>query len=429
MNKLNILIIIVSTFFCSCFFSKPKTNINTNPIQNKNRTTSSGYNVNRYVLHPELKVFHEKGKNTKLFLKLFTQELHFSRANIEGKFKCKLDVRYEIYPSFRDKSILDSASTSIPIYKIVNQTSMVTYLKLNRIQNKKYIIKVNINDVYGKRKSEDYITVNNTDKDNYQNYISLQENNFKPIFKDYFNKNDKILIQNKSVEAKTMFVKYYAADFQAPLPPFSSIKYRSRDVIPDSIWEIPINNYTASFSSEKKGVFRIMTDTVKNKGVTKINFGTYYPLFKTSQHLLDGLQYLLSTGEYENMKGSDNLKLAVDNFWLKTTGNSAEKARVLIKIWYNRATQANYLFSSYKEGWKTDKGMIYIVFGPPKIVKYDDGAERWSYSNKGNLVHFIFVKNKNSASYNDYVLRRDISHKTYWYKAIDTWRSGKVYHY
>ncbi|CUS97606.1 GWxTD domain-containing protein [Candidatus Kryptonium thompsonii] len=36
--------------------------------------------------------------------------------------------------------------------------------------------------------------------------------------------------------------------------------------------------------------------------------------------------------------------------------------------YYSRVKYANEHFGHYLEGWKTDMGMVYIIFGPPSSV-------------------------------------------------------------
>ena len=79
------------------------------------------------------------------------------------------------------------------------------------------------------------------------------------------------------------------------------------------------------------------------------------------------------------------------------------------------------------DGWQTDRGMIYMVFGPPRIVNRSLSTETWSYDNgTGNDLNFIFRKNKNELSENDFVLDRNIMYKADWYKAVDFWRNGRI---
>ena len=71
-------------------------------------------------------------------------------------------------------------------------------------------------------------------------------------------------------------------------------------------------------------------------------------------------------------------KAALDDFWIKCGGN-VDKARELIRIYYTRVLYSNYYFTSYKEGWRSERGMIYIIYGPPdKVYKTSEG-ESWGY--------------------------------------------------
>src|SRR5690625_5315948 len=56
------------------------------------------------------------------------------------------------------------------------------------------------------------------------------------------------------------------------------------------------------------------------------------------------------------------------------------KAKSVISLYYERVEQANKQFTSFKEGWKTDLGMIYILFGPPWYVDRYLNTMAWSYS-------------------------------------------------
>ena len=418
MKKITIVVIFFIILVSAC---------GTKQQSRKPMKTASVYNLSYNNLHPMFKIFHEKDTVTKLYLKLFTDELQFSRANKDGKNQALINIYYEITPSIKDRTLLDSASTTITVPKKNGQTSFVSYFKIKNVDIDKFVLKVNLYDIYGNKESETLINSDRSIDDNSQFYLSMQEDNMKPIFKNYIRKNEKIIIKNN--KSKKIFVKYYNTSFITPLPPFSTLQPNEHYISHDSLWELPVKNSLAKFSSNLTGIFRIQTDTVANKGITKINLGEHYPLLRTSENLLEALQYLLSVDEYENMLNADNKKLVVDNFWLKLANNDTELARELIKIWFNRIQHSNYFFTSYKEGWKTDRGMIYIVFGPPQIVKYADGAERWSYLYNSKQVHFIFAKSINSGIENDYLLRRNSSYTSFWYNAIDSWRNGKVFHY
>jgi hypothetical protein len=48
----------------------------------------------------------------------------------------------------------------------------------------------------------------------------------------------------------------------------------------------------------------------------------------------------------------------------------SDRARRIAALYYRRTAAANRLFSNYKAGWKTPRGMIYILFGPPLYAAY-----------------------------------------------------------
>jgi hypothetical protein len=63
--------------------------------------------------------------------------------------------------------------------------------------------------------------------------------------------------------------------------------------------------------------------------------------------------------------------------------------------YYNRIDYANNNFKAYTEGWLTDKGNVFVVYGKPNNIDRTNNSfadnrtyERWTYAN--NRV-FIFL--------------------------------------
>ena len=108
-----------------------------------------------------------------------------------------------------------------------------------------------------------------------------------------------------------------------------------------------------------------------------------------------------------------------------------ERAREVIKAYYNRVQNANEFFTSYDEGWKTDRGIIYIIYGPPNVAKKYGYSETWIYGEENSYksINFNFVKVLNHFSDNDYVLIRSETYKDEYYKMADLLREGRIYNY
>ena len=173
----------------------------------------------------------------------------------------------------------------------------------------------------------------------------------------------------------------------------------------------------------ENGIYLIRTDSTSQQRIILYKFHEDYPLVTGEHQLLEPLQYLCSKSEYQKMKDTPNAKLSVDRFWLDQTG-SHDKARKAIQKFYTRVQEANQFFYSYKEGWKTDRGMIYIVYGPPTYLQTEQAEEIWYYGDPGNLttLKFKFIKQNNSISHNDYKLDRSPLYKNSWTLAVSQWR-------
>ena len=140
------------------------------------------------------------------------------------------------------------------------------------------------------------------------------------------------------------------------------------------------------------------------------------------------MRYLTSKKEFEEMRKSVNLKAAVDNFWL-ARGGSEEKTRALIRKYYGRVQDANKYFTSYTEGWRTDRGMIYVIFGAPSTLYLSAESETWIYGtpNSTLALNFFFTKVINPFTPNDMTLSRAPIYESNWYRAVETWRQGRAY--
>ena len=175
-------------------------------------------------------------------------------------------------------------------------------------------------------------------------------------------------------------------------------------------------------------MYFIRVDREQDEGLTLFNFGGGFPDVKSPTELMEPLFYLATLAEYRDLRKQSNRKLAVDNYWLKL-GNSVEKSRELIRIYYNRVVYSNLYFTSNKEGWKSDRGMIFILFGPPNRIQMTGNGERWYYfaRRKSRPIEFRFERKPDvfSLYHMDWV--KTPESRSSWSEAVRSWRNGKVY--
>ncbi len=159
----------------------------------------------------------------------------------------------------------------------------------------------------------------------------------------------------------------------------------------------------------------------------------HYPSIKTPRELAQPLIYLMSSKKYKEMmsiNSDDSLKAAIDRFWLSNIKNS-RIAKDVISLYYERVEEANKQFTNFKEGWKTDPGMMYILFGAPWYIDSTLNTMKWSYSYNSQdfFENFFFTKPRNSTknfSFNHFLLVRDQRYFNIEYQQRESWLNGTI---
>lgn len=101
--------------------------------------------------------------------------------------------------------------------------------------------------------------------------------------------------------------------------------------------------------------------------------------------------YIITKKEKEdflNLKTNDEKEKFVENFWLRRDPSPETEENEFREEYYERIAFTNENFASGIQGWRTDRGMIYILYGKPdKIEKgrtiFEEFEnilfEKWSY--------------------------------------------------
>lgn len=350
----------------------------------------------------------------------------FAPIGTNKSYQGKIKIEYTIYKKDDLSNYIDSASITYDIKKRKGQNNAITYINIKDNGLQEYYLHIKTSDVLRQTTVEDFIYVNKTEASAKQNFIINQKSNNLPYFKNYF-RQDQVFSIAHNAPTDSIYVRYFSERVPLPYPPFSSMVRQNLNTVADSTWSFS-GHSDFQFNEPKTGLYFIQTDTTQKTGLGLINPGNDFPYFKNSESLVYPLEYLMSTAEFNQLLGSSNKKLSVDNFWIGCGGN-LNRARELIRIYYNRTLYANIYFTSFTDGWRTDRGMIYLMFGPPKAVKKTPEKETWIYSDRMNykVLQFVFNRVDNPFSDNDFVLERNLDFKPFWFASVDSWRKGKVY--
>lgn len=219
----------------------------------------------------------------------------------------------------------------------------------------------------------------------------------------------------------SVLVSYYSHEFPPASPPFAEAQARvSPTLQTDSLFRIHTNS---TLTPSGPGLYLIQEDTSSTHGLA-FRIQEDYPKFSRIENLAGPLVYICTRQEHDRLTQSKGEKKVFDRVVLSIT-NDTDRARKLIRNYFRRVELANQYFTSYKEGWKTDRGMIYIIFGlPEEVYKFRD-REVWSYRNENFKITFDFAKAGSVFDPENYVLIRANRYKDTWYEVIDLWRNAR----
>ena len=400
-----------------------------NPVYEirQDRNLAYIYNPGRATIHPRYKVYHDNDKQSTLFVKIYPVELLYNMANPEGIYRAELGIYYRLYDLTVGRIVVDSGFVKYPVLMHNVKREFIATIPIKAEKAHTYNLEVIVRDILRNKAIQSFITVDKTSEYNRQNFIVVDHKSRVQVFNPIVDSSLALCILYPKKEIDTLYIRYFKNKSKIPDPPSFLIPSGSMDLKPDSVWSIPYSD-TTILKFPVQGVYQVGISPDRLDGYSFNYFGEYFPSVKTPEEMIKPLVYLASQNEIKRLLSDPVPKLAVDNFWLESTSN-IEKARELIRIYYNRVLYANYFFASYKEGWKTDRGMIYIVYGPPDEVFKNDEEEKWIFGTKKSSprISFVFTKIINPLTQNDYKLRRNAETKTMWDQAVTSWRNGKTF--
>jgi GWxTD domain-containing protein len=400
----------------------------------KNQYTATGkkwnlsaiYNPASSRIHPAFRVYHNSDNTSLLLVKLFPSELLFTQANIAGEYISKVSIQVQTYEIDSNKILLtDSITYTYNINQKNAEKRFLSQIPVKTEMGKSYQLRIVTRDLLKKDFNLIFVDVDKKSEYSEQNFNVLNPNGI-PYFSNVIPKGAVYNIQHRNISYKKLFINYYKNDVQLPKPTYigGTDDFINHD--PDSIYILDYSpNLFIALTYE--GLYHFRFDTNQSEGLTIINPGPDFPKIKSPRDMIEPLAYITNSADYNKLIKENNEKLAVDNFWLDIGGTAAH-ARELIRVYYNRVYFSNYYFTSAKPGWKTDRGMIYIVYGPPQNLHKTPTSETWTYYQKGasNSINFTFLYEPNAFSLDNFVLQHSESQEWHWTEAVNSWRKGNV---
>jgi GWxTD domain-containing protein len=127
---------------------------------------------------------------------------------------------------------------------------------------------------------------------------------------------------------------------------------------------------------------------------------------------IDQLRYIAKDDEFSSLRDAktpEEKQTKFNAFWKKRDPNPNTPRNERMEEFYARVEYANKHFSHYLDGWRTDMGMVFIIFGPPNNVErhpFETDTkpyEVWSYYELNYSILFM-----DETGFGDYKLQTPI---------------------
>lgn len=232
-----------------------------------------------------------------------------------------------------------------------------------------------------------------------------------------------------SLDSFPVFYEVYLPDMDSAYVTTEIAGAKDRVVYSNSAWIQAHDSVTKVFDEIPKvslnmGLYRLKVSLRLSDGSNapllaeaSSPFSIHFPELPSTITDLDiaaeQMMFIANSPTIDSIKSAPDVGTKVTrfvSFWKVYHSNFSADARTSMEEYYNRVAYANKQFTHFFEGWKSDRGMIYILFGPPdNVERYPFNIdskpyEIWHYYRKAR--HFLFV---DDTGFGDYRLRNQSS--------------------
>lgn len=350
----------------------------------------------------------------------------FLRFNINAQGQ--LLSNFQIFYGFKDSY----TSSEIPEYKQIDfEDAKITgernthYLSIDfKNPEKKSILLLRVIQTQGQREFFHVIKLRSNEGPLHTSILPFEKDREVPLFRNYVNGEEEFRIRHLFGSKEDISFIHYPETFLAAEPPLVIQSTReSPELNADSTF---VMREGEALSLAGEGFYFIQTDVDSNEGISLVLTDRFFPRAALIDDVIEPFVYLSSSAEFEQLSTSENSKNALDDHLVKIS-RSQDRSKTIVRDYFRNVARANELFTTYKYGWKTDKGLIYTIYGNPNEVMLIDNSEEWIYLNRAGIprLRFTFTRIENIFSPKHYVLLRDRNYAEFWFRTVDSWRTGR----
>lgn len=409
---------ILLTLFCMALLSGCAVTV---PTSKKGNQADNRISLQRIISKSR---FLDNGNSTRIYL-----SIDANRNMSSSDFMKEFAFNYSLYPDYANKQALLSSGIVVVTpenlsesdglftiwFDIPKPKDLYTAVALIDIKDLKTDNKI-LNDClirFQSGKVGDY-------------FMFFDKTGTKPLAKNFFSVEDTVILKSLDNRSQNFKAYRYKYEFEAAISPMSTTpRSVSKSLYVDSAFAIT-SNIPVVLPNE--ALYYFSKDTTEVYGIGIVVTDKRFPRVTRPEKLVRPLIYMSTNAETNDLYNSKEAKRTLDNYWLNITQGNQLTAKRTIKAFYQRVEQANRLFTTYKDGWKTDKGMVFIIMGDPvKITRMKD-KEVWTYirASQYSELNFTFTKRSNQFADDHYELQRYAEYQSIWFPTVEQWRNGDV---
>jgi len=410
-----IFISLIGLFLVGCAGSKPN-------LSNENLAPGTAVVIDGQM--PRAVAYNLSADTVRIHFHLPENQLLFVRD--DSSFSAELEITYGIYQNAQARQALDTGSVRFKVHATEPGKDFSGCFDLKVPFEGERLLRLVLIDLNRKKSHVVRIGLRRHSSRPVQQDFLLKDKQGAVIMGNALPVNSCIEIQTDILRSDSVWVRWYLKKYPLPALPFRIIPDPVFGLEGDTAYRIPVSDLMR-FCLNRQGICYVQEDTMSTGGCAIVVCEDDFPLVTGLGQLVEGTRYLTTKSEYRELNGYGDRKAGFDGFWLDV-GGSAERARQLIKAYYNRMQKANQRFTSFTSGWRTDRGMVYMVFGEPQTIVNDGETEQWNYPAWPGMPdrYFIFRKLNNPFTDNDYALIRQPQLEWIWYQAVEQWRNGRI---
>ncbi|MEO8069291.1 MAG: GWxTD domain-containing protein [Flavobacteriales bacterium] len=388
------------------------------------------YGADASTLQLDARVYHASEERSVVYFKLRTADLLYKSDGQGGPYRSNVRITYAAYADRKCTELIDSAGTMVrdQAGEPGEDKDLIGSMELRRTSSHTFHLLVTARDLNRETSSSVLIPVEAGQAGARQNFLPEDPATGLPWFSDHLPGPRAVRVRCERYAGLVLHGSHYTLADRLPAPVFATSATTASEPKSDSSFTVNVAaDGTFMLDAQHGGFYHLRVDQEAAVGFTIFVLDDTYPYVRTGKDMLSPLRYITSMQEHDKLRTAPEVRKAVERFWTDANGNK-DRAREAIATFYGRVESANRYFTGSTEGWKSDRGLVHIIFGVPNNIQLGEYGETWVYGEDANMMSlsFTFTKRNGPYSDNDLALDRDPAFKGAWYRNVESWRNGRI---